>query len=89
VEAGNVRDYHQMTEADLNKGNTMTTAFNPKEYESTRAAAVRTAHSQSWVYGELKAGRIRGVNIGGRWYVRSADIDALLANAPESGEAAE
>jgi hypothetical protein len=76
--------------ADYSKVEPMTTTkFNPQEYETTGAAARRAGRSQSWIYGQMKAGRIRGLKVGGRWSVCSADVDALLANAQRSGEPTE
>jgi excisionase family DNA binding protein len=74
--------------AELHEANSMNTNndFNPAEYESTGAAAMRTKRSQSWIYTQMRAGRIRGVKIGHRWCVRSEDVDALLKNAPRCGE---
>jgi hypothetical protein len=63
--------------------------YDPKTHEPAANAAARLAHSLSWLYAKMKIGTIRGVKIGGRWFVLRSDVDALLGNAPRSGEATE
>jgi excisionase family DNA binding protein len=52
--------------------------FNPADYVSTAEAARRLDHTQSWVYSEIKAGRLVGRKIGGRWRVSLASIQKYL-----------
>jgi hypothetical protein len=62
--------------------------YDPKTHESASDAAARCAHSLSWLYAKMKIGTVRGVKIGGRWFVLRADIDALLRGQPQPETAA-
>jgi hypothetical protein len=56
--------------------------YDPETHEPAPQAAKRCGHSLAWLYVKIKLGTIRGVRVGGRWFVLSEDVNKLLAHTP-------
>ena len=64
---------------------TIPSSSSPRLYSVPDACRVLGGMGRTWLYGQIKAGRIRTIKLGARTMVPATEIDRVIA---EAGEAA-